>query len=477
MTNGTVAETHRTVTAGQPTDGGYVIILDGKDQVFTADAAVFEAAGTAKKTGRQVVVELEARPGGAPPVVVELKLAPRQEIVKQEPPATKAAPSGTRALTPAPALPAGLIHSPEQLAEQLTQMSQHYHVLSPAIAVSNLADGYGANLALVRIDSEVTLDKFGNGQGPDCYFSKSMHKDVTKRSLNKLGVMKIGDAAGVQWIPGHCRRTDNRQTKNYWSWTYVGTVRTHDGQVKVIQGSKTVDLRDGSAAALDMRSDDQLRKARAMGDELAETKAMLRALRNLGIRSSYTVDELKKPFLIVRFSFTPDMSDPDIKKLVTERAISGVGSLYSAPSAELPAAALHEAPPVGAADDPDDDDGAVTTATSAVAGAASDFVLPEDARFIAHVKEVGRGKYKSGKAGEWVRYEIAVKGGESWTAFDGPLVETAREALAKGWPVRIGEAPSEKYPDQMDLKALTLIDPRQGDLLSGGQTDAQKAGF
>jgi hypothetical protein len=475
MTNGTVAENYRTVTDGRVIPGGYIITLDGKNEVFTPDGDVFEVARSAKKEGRQVSVDLDNRPGEAQPLILELKLAPKQEIVKAEPTTAKAAPAATRALVTAPALPTGLIHKPEELAAQLEQMTKHYHVLSPAIAVSNLAEGYGANLALVKIDSTITMDEFGNGQGPDCYFSKSMHKDVNKRSLNKQGVMKIADAAGVQWMPGHCRRTDDRRTKNYWSWTYAGTVRTHDGQVKVLQGSKTVDLRDGSAAALDMKSEIALRKARAMGDELAETKAMLRASRNVGIRASYTVEELKKPFLIVRFSFTPDMSDPEIKKLVTERSISGVGALYSAPSAELPAAALISAPPVGVDEDHDDDDAETSATAAAIPGAATDFVLPEDARFLAEIKVAG--KSKPGAPKPWIRYEVIAKTGEIWSTFKESHKAIVDDAIAKGWPVRVEAKESEKYPDTVDLVSIVLIDPRQGDLLNGGQTPAQKAGF
>lgn len=468
MTTGTVTQpTTRTILSGTPHEGGFLLTLDGNQQVFASDRDVITSAIDAKKHGRQVVVELEARAGGLPPVVIELKLSPKQEVLdtpaQTHAPATQqlarqAAPAAT--IAHRPSLPTGLINDPSQLSEQLSALSQHYHVMSPAIAVANMAPGYGANLAVVKIDSTVTFDTYGNGMGPDCYFSKSMHKDTNKRSLNKQGVVKIGQATGVQWDPRLCRRTDDATVKHFWAWTYVGYVRTHDGQVMTITGSRELDLRDGAAEALGMSSPAQLTKARAMGNELCETKAMLRALRVIGIRPSYTVEELLKPFLIVRFSFTPDMADPEIKKLVTERSMAGIGALYMPPLAAV------DAPPV-------------TTAPALPASAetknpfdepATDDSKPADGRPIGAVKvvDVATQNGTNRKTGKpWLRFTIAFDSSESGNTFSASIAETATKAKAANAWVKFTYDDNEQYPD--NIKTLEILDGAQPDLPMGGK--------
>jgi hypothetical protein len=68
--------------------------------------------------------------------------------------------------------------------------------------------------------------------------------------------------------------------------------------------------------------------ARRFGLRLAESKSMNAAIRNLGIKAKYALEELKKPFVMFRCSYVPDMSDPDIKRMVAGQALSGAGLLY-----------------------------------------------------------------------------------------------------------------------------------------------------
>lgn len=479
MTSGTVtqpATRERQVLGGSldKTTGLYTLVLDGNEHVTTDQQAVANAAYQAKSRGQAIVVELEARSAGQPPAVIELKLAPKPVAASSSSPVaaiarTTPAPT-TTALAAAPALPTGLIHSPEQLTEQLTRLQTHYHVLSPAIAVADMAAGYGANLALVKIDPNVTIDQAGNGQGADCYFSKSMHKEPNKRSLNKQGIVKIGQASGVQWDPRLCRRTDDGSQRNYWAWTYVGYVRTHDGQVLTISGSRELDLRDGAAEAVQMQGG-QLPKARAMGNELCETKAMLRALRVLGIRPSYTVEELQKPFLIVRFSFSPDMNDPEIKKLVTDRAMAGIGQLYTPPmptAGELPAAT--NAPALTAKSDPFAE--GTETATPAAASTASAHARPIGGSKVTDVAKFdGMSKAREGKPSKpYTRYTITFDSGEVATTFSGSHFETATKAKASGQWVKAQFEENEKFPDQLNLSALEPLDGSQPDLsFEGGK--------
>lgn len=424
----------------------YVVVLDGQQETETRDFDLASAAAATKRASQRIAVTLETR-AGARPQLLAFEILP--DAPAPEKALTRAAAPAAGALAhQAPALPTHLIHDPQELAAQFQAMRQHYNVLSPAIAVSQMAPGFGANLAIVHIDSTLTKrDKYGNGSGPDTYFSKAIHKDESNRSLNKHGLQKISAALGIQWDYNASRRTDDGRQRNYWSWTYVGTVRTHDGQLQPVLGSRELDLRDGSAEALKMSSADQLMQQRSMGNQLCETKAMHRAIRNF-VQHSYTVDELRKPFLICRFSFTPDMSDPEIRKLVTERALSGVGALYNPPAGKLLPAL--QAPP-----DPDD-------AGDAPAPAKGDPFTEKPAAPLTIVK-VDPVKARPPKT--WLRYDVAFSDGLLASTFDAKLQKLIDEAFEKKLPVTRVTSEREGFNDQLD--ALTIVDGTQPALQEG----------
>lgn len=469
------ATTPRTLTAGHIEGDWYCLVLDGDERVYTQDRSIAAAAADAKRSGHAFHLDIETRDGRR--VVVDLQTVIEQPTAThpQTPPATSApkAPApqatSTRALVQAPAIPTGLISDPAALSNQLTSLRQHYHVMSPAISVSQMAPGFGANLAVVQIDTTVTWNKEETSAiGPDTYWSKTIHGgDKSKRSLRKEGILKLGQAIGVQWVPEHCRRTDNRKEPYLWSWQYFGAVRTHDGQVMPLQGSYELDLRDGSAAAKAMTAN-QLPKARQNGNEVCETKAMLRALRTLGIQQAYTVDELKKPFLIVRFSFTPDMADPEIKKLVTQQAMSGIGALYATPTmGALPAPTL---PALPAAADLDDvftdatDSAPATQQKPAPSATAQPDTIPDGSTTIAEVKREKGVNAKTQRP--WVRYDVTFATGEIASTFSHSVQQLVDDAERQKARVRITTTEQEGYNDKLDT--LEIIDSRQQSLPAGG---------
>ncbi|MCI9101364.1 MAG: hypothetical protein HFH59_09430 [Lachnospiraceae bacterium] len=68
---------------------------------------------------------------------------------------------------------------------------------------------------------------------------------------------------------------------------------------------------------------------RADAPQKAATGALLRVIRNLiGLKGTYTRDELKKPFAVARMSFSPDYNDPLIKQMMLQRAMQSMGNLF-----------------------------------------------------------------------------------------------------------------------------------------------------
>jgi hypothetical protein len=458
----------RTLVGGDLAGDWYVLILDGGEVVHTLDESIAKAAASAKRANHAFTIETERQ--GDKVVVTELNVVIDQPAAKPTPASTavaKATPAVVTGLTKRPELPTGLISDPQALTNQLTALQAHYHVMSPAISVSQMAPGFGANLAVVQIDPAVVMDKYGNGAGADCYYSNSLLKDQNKRALNKQGLLKIAQAAGIQWVPEHCRRMDDGKERYLWRWQYFGYVRTHDGQLQPVQGSRELDLRDGSAEATAMK-DQQLDKARAVGNQVCETKAMQRAIRTLGIRQAYTLDELKKPFLIVRFSFTPDMSDPEIKKAVTLQAMGGLGALYQAPAANvLPALPETTGPvdeterpvetaPVAAAkkSNPFADDAATTSNTTET--------IPDGSTTILEVKPNKSQDPKN----PWVRYDVTFGTGQIASTFSQTMHKLIDDAVAQKARVRVETVENEGYNDK--ITKLEIVDKRQQSLPNPG---------
>jgi hypothetical protein len=470
MTTGTVAqETIRSVTAGRLSDdkSGFLIQLDGKEDVFTSDEAIASVAANAKKSGRGVIVDLEARPGNPVPVVIELRLAPaKQELMKAEPGAKPAA--GTQTVMKTPAIPTGLIEDPLKLTEQLDALSRHYNVISPMIAVSEFAPGYGVNLVVVKIDSTITDE--ATGRGVDTYFSKKVHK-ANERALNKSGLMKISQALGIQWTAP--KRLDDGSQANYWHWQYFGFIRTYDGQMQPVTGSRELDLRTGSAEASGM-SEGQLKVARTFGNEICETKAMQRAIRNL-VGQSYTVEQLAKPFLIPRFSFKPDTSDPAIKLEMTRMAMGGASQLYAPAEAPAMPAATTAAPALAAPvkSNPFDDAPAVAGSTANVGGSTvtTNTNTPIGGR---KVKDVAV-RTGTNARGPWTLAIVTFDDDTKASTFKAEHRAIAEAAMSKGSWVKATIESSDSHPDRNDLKAIEHLDGTQPDLPITG--DAKDAGY
>ena len=69
-----------------------------------------------------------------------------------------------------------------------------------------------------------------------------------------------------------------------------------------------------------------LRKTAA---EKAMTGAINRVIRALtGLKGQYTKEELKKPFAIPRVTFSPDYTDPEVKRALLSQGMNSIGSLF-----------------------------------------------------------------------------------------------------------------------------------------------------
>lgn len=234
----------------------------------------------------------------------------------------------------------GTFHSGRAVDARLAVAQRDYHLVSPFTAAGALPEGCGVQLTLVRIEPAETYPTGGG-----------------KFGLSKNALDRIGHAVGISWDPMLSRRLDDGRDPHYCHYKAVGTYRAADGQVQTIQGEKEFDVRDGSPQ-LKGKSPRQIEEMRMHVLSHAETKARLRAIRSMGIRTGYTQAELEKPFACARVVFTGKTANPELRaefaRMTAASFLGGTRALYgSAPS--LPAETGHAPPPVGSVPADDDD--------------------------------------------------------------------------------------------------------------------------
>jgi hypothetical protein len=299
--------------------------------------------------------------------------------------AKQSATQPTQAITPAQpdsvtaAIVCSALASAAAVTEALRAQAQVAHLVTPSTACGSLPEGCEVAISVVHVESDV--------DGGEVYPLMA-----GKLGLAKVALDKIGAAAGVTWDATLSGRLDNGRDPRYCHFRAVGYVRNFDGSIRTISGEKEMDLRDGSpqVEALEERvrekaarskregktpsaqdASKQIREMRLHILGHAETKAKLRAIRSLGIKSSYASEELAKPFAVARLMWTGRSADPELRRAFAlkqaDAMIGATSMLYGGGPAEprqLGTGAQtctptngprpHSAPPVGSI--PEDDE-------------------------------------------------------------------------------------------------------------------------
>lgn len=216
----------------------------------------------------------------------------------------------------------------------LQRAEEDFHLVSPATVCGNLPEGCEVTLAMVAIDPN----------------DKNLYKVGGKIGLDRVALAKIAQAAGVTVTQS--RRTDNALHPHYCAWMVEIAYRLFDGSVVRRQGSVEIDCRaPGGAAYVEIvekaakadppRSpDQQLLELRKFLTRHAESKALNRAIAAMGIRRSYTSEELKKPFMVARVMFTGRSNDPEARREFRQHIatsfLNGTAQLYGGQTRQLP---------------------------------------------------------------------------------------------------------------------------------------------
>lgn len=171
--------------------------------------------------------------------------------------------------------------------------------------------------------------------------------------LSKSVLLILGNASGLTWMHHQMGRVDNESYGPlYCRWKAVCRVTNFDGSKREVVAHKTIDLRDGSPLCLDLNriaqkkedkyaekdhrdprkvtADEQIAQMRANIESLAETKAMLRCVRAaLGVKTSYTREEIKKPFVVCKMVWMPPQNDPVVDRMIAATELGIMENLFA----------------------------------------------------------------------------------------------------------------------------------------------------
>ncbi len=362
-----------------------------------------------------------------------------------------------------------MIRDPQTLAARIRAWQQDAHVLTPAIQVSSIAPGHAVNVAVVVLDAHID----DRGFGTDTYGNTAFLKGE-ERALSKVALVKIAQAAGISWVPEYTGRVDDRKTPNLWEYRAVGVYTAFDGQIQTIEGTVEIDLRDGSpqiggwtpeawAQIVEANkrlpkdkqtwniggwSDKRVLQARQFGLRLAEAKAMNAAIRSLGLRQKYSARELEKPFVVLRTSYVPDMSDPAERQAWRERALTSNATLYpgsrrlQAPDVIDVEPQRTEEPQVDQQQSEQQEQANDQGASQSSAQASTEKQAqqkpaepPANTPRITEVRDIKKGKRGNGST--WTLRAIKLSDGREGTTLDDKVAELAEQLCRENAPVEI----------------------------------------
>ena len=186
-----------------------------------------------------------------------------------------------------------------------------------------------------------------------------IYESQKKCRIRYEGLLKLANAAGIEWSPVDSGRTDNGSDKLYVSFRAVGLIRKADGKLYPMSNSYDLDLElikeeledqyRQKAKDHDRDNKDWWRKKnkdekaeyvkycvkrdwiqkRKHKVTLAESGAKARVIRSvLGLQSQYANKEdiTGRPFVMVRFIL--DHQNPDIKQAMLASAKENMSAIY-----------------------------------------------------------------------------------------------------------------------------------------------------
>jgi hypothetical protein len=191
-----------------------------------------------------------------------------------------------------------------------------------------------------------------------------------KYAYSKAALDRVAAAAGISWLPEICGRTDAGTDPEIARFRMAGKRKELNGQWRVVVREYEFDLKAREEELKDSvpkrpaisEISDPGKKAKAIADAIAkdmiqlrkfkvqraETGAADRVIRVfLGIKANYTREQISRPLVVPKLVFTPDYTDPEVKRFMLAEATGTISELYAAqagPGSYSDPIVVHETP-------------------------------------------------------------------------------------------------------------------------------------
>lgn len=200
----------------------------------------------------------------------------------------------------------------------------HCHLIGAGVGsvyrLETVPSGYEVNWHVFMFDP--------NPKGPHFYHDSRWGDGEV--ALKREALLEMWMAAGGRTI-GTDREDDGRDPL-FVRVAYSGAVMDFTGNWIPQKKSKEIDLRDGSATAKSISKPGQLSQQRQDINQLAESKAQNRVIRDLlNLRQKYSGDEAAWPFILMKLVLVPDMNDPITKMMVLANSFGSMNALFGNP--------------------------------------------------------------------------------------------------------------------------------------------------
>lgn len=185
----------------------------------------------------------------------------------------------------------------------------------------------------------------------DFYFPKDC---APKGRMTYAAMKKLAAEAGIEWVPAE--EGIVKKEESYVAFRAVGRRFTSSGERRPLAGFSDKDMMikedelrkpDQKYPKNEAQIQAELRKERNFWMRQAESGARARVIKGfIPIKAAYTVEQMKQPFMVLRYIFSPDMRDNFIKGhflAAMTNAVSGVFGPQAAPLALAPAGEFSEA--------------------------------------------------------------------------------------------------------------------------------------
>ncbi len=229
---------------------------------------------------------------------------------------------------------------PEKWKQDIQKYDEKKYLILAPIELGPIPAMHTPMASVVKIDPEPA-----NG---DVYSPSS-----GKFAYSKAALDRVAAAAGISWLPEMCGRTDTGTDPEIVRFRMAAKRKELDGQWRVVvreyefdlkareeELKETVPKRQFIAEITDKAKKDkaiaetvakdmvQLRKFKVQRAESGAANRVVRVF--LGIKANYTREQIARPMIVPKLVFTPDYSDPEVKRFMLAEATGTIPELYGA---------------------------------------------------------------------------------------------------------------------------------------------------